>query len=79
MKALMWLVYTKKTDGCTILHGGNSREYRQPDVPNLSVDGFFVETGTVYEFFGSLWHGHTCLHFRDVSTAFGKSLIERYE
>jgi G:T-mismatch repair DNA endonuclease (very short patch repair protein) len=36
-------------------------------------------TGTVYEFFGCFWHGHTCLHFRDVSTAAGETLTERYE
>jgi hypothetical protein len=78
-KALMWLVHREQTDGCKILHGGNGREYRLPDVPDLSLDGFCVETGTVYEFFGWLWPGNTCLHFRDVSTASGRTLAERYE
>jgi G:T-mismatch repair DNA endonuclease (very short patch repair protein) len=54
-------------------------ENRLPDVPNLSVGGFCVETGTVYEFLGCFWHGHTCLHFRDVTTASGETLAERYE
>jgi hypothetical protein len=50
-KALKWLVHREQTDGCKILHGGNGREYRLPDVPNLSVDGFCVEAGKVYDFF----------------------------
>jgi hypothetical protein len=36
-------------------------------------------TGAVYKFFGCFWHGHTCLHFRDVSTTTGGTLAERYE
>jgi G:T-mismatch repair DNA endonuclease (very short patch repair protein) len=78
-KALMWLVYRKETDGCRILHGGNGREYRLPDIPNLSVDGFCAESRTVYEFLGCYWHGHTCLHYRDVRTMCGDTLVERYE
>jgi hypothetical protein len=76
--ALIWLVHREQTDGCKILHGGNGREYRLPDVPNLSVDGFCVETGTVYEFLGCFWHGHTCLPFREVTIASGgETLAER--
>jgi hypothetical protein len=78
-KTLMWLVYREQTDGCKILHSGNGREYRLPHFPNLSMDGICVETETVHEFFGCLWHGNTCLHFRDVSTACGETLAERYE
>jgi hypothetical protein len=74
-KALMWLVYREKTDGCNILHGGNDRVYRLPDVPNLSVHGFCVETGT----FGCFLYGHTCLHFRDVSKTSVETLAERYD
>jgi hypothetical protein len=75
--AFMWLVYREQTNGCKILHGGNGREYRLADGPNLSVDAFYAETRTVYEFLGCFWHGHTCLHFRDVSTVFGETLAER--
>ena len=42
-KAMMWLVYRERTDGCTILHARNGREYRTPELPNLSVDGFCPE------------------------------------
>ena len=75
----MWLVYREKTDGRKILHGRNGRECRQPELPNLSVDGFCPETRTVYEFFGCYFHGHTCQAFRDVTTMVGDTLADRYE
>jgi G:T-mismatch repair DNA endonuclease (very short patch repair protein) len=67
------------TDGCQILHGRNGREYRLPELPQMSVDGFCAETKTVYEFFGCYWHGNSCLPFRDVSTGARNILVERYE
>jgi G:T-mismatch repair DNA endonuclease (very short patch repair protein) len=45
----------------------------------LSVDGFCSETRTVCEFMGCYYHGHTCQPFRDVTTAVGDTLAERYE
>jgi G:T-mismatch repair DNA endonuclease (very short patch repair protein) len=33
----------------------------------------------VYEFMGCYYHGHTCQPFRDVTTAVGDTLAERYE
>ena len=67
-KAIMWLVYREQTDGCTMRHARNGREYRHPEFLRLSVDGFCAETRTVYEFFGYLYHGHTWLLYRDVTT-----------
>jgi G:T-mismatch repair DNA endonuclease (very short patch repair protein) len=78
-KAIMWLIHREKTDGCTIRHGRNGREYRLPELPHLSVDGYCEETRKVYEFLGCFWHGHTCLPFRDVKTMHGDTLAERYE
>jgi hypothetical protein len=78
-KVMMWLVYRAQTDGCDILHGRNGPEYRLPELPNLSVDGYFAETKTLYEFNGCYWHGHTCQPFRDVTTMAGDTLAERYE
>jgi hypothetical protein len=78
-KVLMRLVYREQTDGWKTLHGGNGRGYTLPDVPALSVDGFCVETGNVYLFFGFFWHVHTYLHFRDVNTTSVVTLAERYE
>ena len=75
----MWLVHREWTDGCKILHGRNGRDYRPPDLPHLSVDGFCPKTRTVYEFMGCYYHGHTCQQFRDVTTVVGDTLAERYE
>jgi G:T-mismatch repair DNA endonuclease (very short patch repair protein) len=78
-KAIMWLIYKEKEDACKILHARNGREFRLPQLPNLRVDGYCHVTNTVYEFLGCLWHGHTCLPFRDVPTMGGETLAERYE
>ena len=77
-KALMWLVYR---DGGVrkIFHGRNGRQYRLPELPHFSVDGFGRETRTVYEFLGCYYHGHTCQPYRDVCTLRGDTLGERYE
>jgi hypothetical protein len=71
IKSKMWLVYREQTDGYTILHATNGREYKPPERLNLIVDGFCDETRTVYKFVGCLFHGHNFLHFRDVTTLGG--------
>jgi G:T-mismatch repair DNA endonuclease (very short patch repair protein) len=76
---MMWLVYREQTDGCLIRHGRNGREYRLPELPTFSVDGFCAETNTVYELNGCYWHGHSCQPFRDTPTMAGDTLAERYE
>jgi hypothetical protein len=73
-KAMMWLVYREQTEGCRILHGRNGREFRTPELPNFSVDGYCAETKTVYEFNGCYWHGHSCQSFRDTPTGAGVTL-----
>ena len=74
----MWLVYGEKTDGCTIMHARNGRKYSSPELSRTRLEGFCAETRTVYKFFGCLFHGHTCLPFRDVTTLGGDNLAERY-
>ena len=78
-KGVMWQVYREENDVCKIRDARNGPEYRLPELPRLSVDGFCAETRTVYEFFGCLYHGHTCLSFRDVTTLGGDTLAQRYE
>jgi len=69
----------EETDGEQIKHCRNGQEYRLPELPRFSVDGYCTETKTVYEFFGCFWQGHTCQPFRDVATLRGDSPAERYE
>ena len=54
-KAVMWLQYQEQTDGCSIPHSRNGRDYRPPELPRLSVDGFCAEMRNIYEFFVSLY------------------------
>jgi len=46
----MWLLNMQEMDGCKIMHARNGREYRLPELPRFSVDGYCPETRTVYEF-----------------------------
>jgi G:T-mismatch repair DNA endonuclease (very short patch repair protein) len=64
----MWLIYKEQTDNCKILHGRNGREYRLPELPRLSVDGYCPESKNVYEFYGCYYHGHTCMPYRGTAT-----------
>jgi hypothetical protein len=67
-KAIMWLIYRERVDNCKIQHGMNGREFRLPELPRLSVDGYCAETKRVYEFNGCYHHGHTCMPYRDTVT-----------
>jgi len=75
-KATMWLLHIEVTDGVKIMNG---REYKVPELPHFSVDGYCPKTRTIHEFFGCYFHGHTCQPFRDVITTSGDTLAERYE
>jgi len=61
------------------MHARNGREYRPPELPVTSLDGFCAETINVCGFFGCLFYGHTCLHFRDVTTLGGDILAESHD
>jgi len=78
-KAMMWLLYMEETEGVKIMHGRNGREYKVPELPQFSVNGYCPETRTIYEFFGCYFHGHTCEPFRNVITTSGDTLAKRYE
>jgi G:T-mismatch repair DNA endonuclease (very short patch repair protein) len=77
--ALIWLLHTQQTDVVKIMHGRNGREYRLPELPRFSVDGYCPETRTIYEFFGCDYNGNTCQPFDDVTTMSGDTLSERYK
>jgi len=54
-----------------ILHGCHGREYRLSALPHYSVDDFYPETRTVYEFFGCYYNGHKCQTYPDFTTIMG--------
>jgi len=79
-KKVLWLLHTERMDGCHIRHARNGREFRPPELPHYSVDGYCAETRTIYKFLGCYYHGCKCQPFRDVKTlARGETLAERYE
>jgi G:T-mismatch repair DNA endonuclease (very short patch repair protein) len=79
-KTLMWLLHMEQVGGCRIMLARNCREYRLPELPHYSVDGYCAETRTVYEFLGRFFHGHTCQPYRDTPTVNEEeTLAERYE
>ena len=43
-KALMWLLHMERTDGGHIQHARYGREYRPPELPHYSGDGYCAET-----------------------------------
>ena len=45
----MWFLHTDETDGVQITHCRKGHEYRQPELPRFSVDGYSPETNTLYE------------------------------
>ena len=78
--ALMWLLHMERTDGCHIQHARNGREFRPPELPHYSVDGYCAEIRTIYEFLRCYYHGCKFQSFQDVKTlASGERLAERYE
>jgi len=66
-------------DGVKIMHGSNGREFKVPELPHFSVDGYCPETRTIYEIFWCHFHGHTCQPFRDFITLNGYTLAEQHE
>jgi hypothetical protein len=46
-KGLMWVLHMEQVDNCTIQHARNGREFRLPELPRYSVDGYYAETRTV--------------------------------
>jgi hypothetical protein len=78
-KALKWLLHMERMDECQIRHARNGREFKPPELPHYSVDGYCAETRTVYEFLGCYYHGCTCQPFRDVKMLSDETLAERYE
>ena len=53
----MWLLHVEEIDRCKRVHSRNGCEYRLPELPRFSVDGYSAETRTVYEFLGCFFTG----------------------
>jgi hypothetical protein len=56
-KAIDWLTHIERTHNIVIQHAGNGGEFKIPGT-RLYVDGYCVQTNTVYEFHGDAFHGN---------------------
>lgn len=58
-KAIRWIKYMARKDRVRIRHGDNYGEYYIPELTSrrIKVDGFCKKTNTIYEFYGSCFHG----------------------
>ncbi|MGI0076107.1 MAG: DUF7487 domain-containing protein [Nitrosopumilaceae archaeon] len=55
-KCIEWLKTIIKNENIFIQHAGNIGEHRIPGT-RFFADGYCEETNTIYEFYGSVWHG----------------------
>ena len=55
--AVKWLTYEMEKNDIHIQHVRNGGEKR---VGKYSLDGYWEERNTVYEFQGCFWHGKLC-------------------
>jgi len=69
----------EQTDGVEIKHVCNGHEYRLPELPYFSVDGYSAETNKIYEHYGIHLHGNTCQPFREVANTNADTLAARYK
>jgi hypothetical protein len=60
------------------MHTRNGREFRLPELPQYSVDGYCAETRTLFDFYGFYYHGCPCKNFRDVKMQGGDTLAQQY-
>ena len=51
-----WLAYVEESEGISIQHNRNDVEYRV-GLRKIPVDGYHVDSNTVFQFNGCHWHG----------------------
>ena len=64
--SLEWLNYVEKSENINIIHFMNGGEYKIEGPEKIGkVDGYCLETNTVYEFHGDFYHGHPSIFAPD--------------
>ena len=59
-----WMDYITKTENVEILHYLNNGEEKR--IGPFRVDGFNLDSNTVYEFYGCYFHGHICKNTKNI-------------
>lgn len=79
MVARDWLAYMTVQDNVFIQHIDNVGEYLIPGT-RYKADGYCEATRTIYEFFGSFWHGDLTVYATDaMNNVIGKTMGELYQ
>ncbi len=72
-----WLMWLMNCNSCLqIQHQFNGRE-KKVGSKQIPVDGFDLQTNTVYQFHGCYWHGHDCLKTKKLSVQLKKERFAR--
>jgi len=77
-KQIEWLNFIQTLNGITIQHAMNGNEHTILNT-RYKADGYCLETNTIYEFHGDLWHGNPNLYNPDDISFFGVKYGELYE
>ena len=77
--AINYLNFISKLYKINIIHAENEGEFKIPDTL-YKADGYCKETNTIYEFHGTIYHGHPIIKYNSTDCNYlGKNYIELYE
>ena len=77
--AIRYLNFMSKINTINIRHAENEGEFKIPTT-RYSADGYCNETNTIYEFHGTIYHGHPILNYTSIDCNFlGKNYGELYQ
>ena len=77
-KSINWLIFMSKYYNVNIKHGDNDGEFKIPNT-RYRADGYCLETNTIYEFNGTIWHGDPRFCDKNETSHFGVKYGELYE
>jgi len=77
-KQIYWLNFLQKYNNITIHHAENYREYLIPTT-KYKADGYCINTNTIYEFHGTIYHGDPRFCNKNDFNYLGKNYGELYE
>ena len=76
--AIAYLTLMEKIHNCKIQHAENDGEYTIPDT-RWKADGYCIESNTIYEFHGTIYHGDPRICCPADFNYLGKNFGELYE
>ena len=77
-KQIYWLNFLQKYNNITIQHAENYKEYLIPNT-KYKADGYCINTNTIYEFHGTIYHGDPRFCNKNDFNYLGKNYGELYQ